>query len=180
MLCSDISNHPKSLFFFRNRSKRPVQELSGGQAGRAPSGTPHHWGKGGRRDLVGGREGRQEDRDLRAAPPTESLRLRQKGSHSPISTAQPAARGGGSVVTPAPSRRLRPRPPCEPRARGCPPSREGRTKCLGGWEGHSHRRPRPSGHQARALPLASQSAQYLLSSSLSSLDRMSWCCSFSF
>lgn len=30
------------------------------------------------------------------------------------------------------------------------------------------------------LPLASQSAQYLLSSSLSILDRMAWCCSFSF
>lgn len=29
-------------------------------------------------------------------------------------------------------------------------------------------------------PFASQSAQYLLSSSLSSLDRMAWCCSFSF
>lgn len=29
-------------------------------------------------------------------------------------------------------------------------------------------------------PLASQSAQYLLSSSLSSLDRMVWCCSLSF
>lgn len=30
------------------------------------------------------------------------------------------------------------------------------------------------------LPLASQSAQYLLSSSRSSLVRMAWCCSFSF
>lgn len=41
------------------------------------------------------------------------------------------------------------------------------------------RRPRPEAATS-ALPLASQSAQYLLSSSLSSLDRMSWCCSFSF
>lgn len=31
-----------------------------------------------------------------------------------------------------------------------------------------------------SLPLASQSAQYLLSSSRNILDRMAWCCSFSF
>lgn len=52
-----------------------MQELSGGQVGRAPSGTPHRCGKGGRGGLTGeregGTEGQQEDRDLRAAPPTE-------------------------------------------------------------------------------------------------------------
>lgn len=38
----------------------------------------------------------------------------------------------------------------------------------------------PNAKVRERSPLASQSAQYLLSTSLSSLDKMAWCCSFSF
>lgn len=69
----------KTPSFFRTRSKRPAQRLSGGRPGRL------HLGRGGsgEREAVVTREGREGDRDLRATPPTEQLGTRQEGSHNP-------------------------------------------------------------------------------------------------
>lgn len=87
----------------------------------------------------------------------------------------PAAASGGGEG------RLEPRalPPVRARAAGRSRGvRSGRGR-RGYGKVTGRRRPRPEAATS-AIPLASQSAQYLLSSSLSSLDRMSWCCSFSF
>lgn len=85
-----------------------------------------------------------------------------------------AASGGGEgPLEPEPALPSGPGP-----ARRCRGVRSGPS---GRGDGKVTRRRRPRrGAATSALPLASQSAQYLLSSSLSSLDRMSWCCSFSF
>lgn len=46
-----------------------MQELSGGQVGRAPSGTPHRCGKGGLGGLMGGREGGRDGGSTRGQGP---------------------------------------------------------------------------------------------------------------
>lgn len=93
-----------------------------------------------------------------------------------------AASGGGKG-------RLEPRarPPVRAGAGRAQPRRPLGPRAPRRREGHGPQEAPIRGDQGRsgattttALPLASQSAQYLLSSSLSSLDRMSWCCSFSF
>lgn len=93
------------------------------------------------------------------------------GAHGPDPAA--ACGGGEGPLEPEPALPSGPGPAGRSRGVRSGPGRRGHGKVTG------RRRPRP-GAATSALPLASQSAQYLLSSSLSSLDRMSWCCSFSF
>lgn len=93
------------------------------------------------------------------------------GAHGPDLAAASGGREG--LLEPEPALPSGPGPDGRSRGVRSGPGRRGDGKVTG------RRRPRP-GAATSALPLASQSAQYLLSSSLSSLDRMSWCCSFSF
>lgn len=103
------------------------------------------------------REDRREDHP-RTAPRTAPRTGRRPGA---AAAAQPRSARAEDAARPAAP------PAAAPAGRPAPARREQGTP-----------EPRPEGRAA--LPLASQSAQYLLSSSLSSLDRMSWCCSFSF
>lgn len=100
--------------------------------------------------------------------------------------AAPADVERGGVAGRRPSPGLAAEPPAPRRQRG--PRRGSRGRTHKGPSGSASpglgrpgRPPPPRPAAARpAVPLASQSAQYLLSSSRSSLARMAWCCSFCF
>lgn len=101
-------------------------------------------------------------------------RVGAEAGTAPVGLTSPPFRAEVRVhCSPAPALPSGPGPTGRSRRLRSGPGHGGHGKVTGG------RRPGP-GKETSALPLASQSAQYLLSSSLSSLDRMSWCCSFSF
>lgn len=90
---------------------------------------------------------------------------------------RPCGRGAGRRPAlpspPFPSPGLATGPPAPA---GTPPRRAGGHT----WAGPAASSSPSPAPPCRAVPLASQSAQYLLSSSRSSLARMAWCCSFCF
>lgn len=141
---------------FRKKRARPAAART-----LKPRGAPDR--RPDKRERVGGRP-----RGLPASPPPP-LRSppgrRPWGRRAGRRRRRPCGRGAGRRPLAGPRRRT--------------PAPGAGTPSWGRRGGRPSRLPPPAS-PGPAVPLASQSAQYLLSSSRSSLARMAWCCSFCF
>lgn len=139
----------KTPSFFRTRSKRPAQRLSGGRPGKDSTWDAAQRGTGGGGHPGGSRRGQGPKGDsTHGAARAEAGGLPQPSSAPPSRRPEAVAASRRRLG----SRRLRPRPPSEPQARppALPPSRQGPQEGGKVTATGATPPPRPSGHQARA------------------------------